>query len=71
MSHCIFNMSKSTCTIRMLLGLWRKGMAVLEGKQTIYMRGGMAYMIVLSSVRPSKKTFSPFIARRKSAKNGW
>lgn len=44
MSHCIFNMSKSTCTIRMLLGLWRKGMAVLEGKQTIYMRDGMAYM---------------------------
>jgi len=28
----------------MLLGLWRKGMAVLEGKQTIYMRSGMAYM---------------------------
>ena len=44
MSHCIFNMSKSTCTIRMLVGLRRKGMAFLEGKQTIYMRGGMAYM---------------------------
>ena len=44
MSHCIFNMSKSTCTIRMLVGLRRKGMAVLEGKQMIYMRGGMAYM---------------------------
>ena len=45
MSHCIFNMSKSTCTIRMLVGLRRKGMADYLGKKTIYMRGGMAYMI--------------------------
>ena len=51
MSHCIFNMSKSTCTIRMLVGLRRKGMADFLGKQMIYMRGGMAYM---NGVKDSK-----------------